>query len=150
MARPCSWTGRWETTTCASDWQFIQRSSVDTIHCGYLNSGEGLGKGQTLNSCDGRFSLTMQTDGNLVLYQSGGGALWATWTTGYTGRNLSAFMQTDGNLVVYADPFWNWIPLWNSGTPGYPNSRLQLQNDGNLVIYNAYNNYTWASNTCCK
>ena len=144
MARPCTSAG------CASDWYFIQRSSFDTIHCGYLYSGEGLGKGQTLNSCDGRFSLTMQTDGNLVLYQSGVGALWATGTTGYTGRNLSAFMQTDGNLVVYADPWSNWIPLWNSGTPGYPNSRLQLQNDGNLVIYNAYNNWIWASNTCCR
>jgi hypothetical protein len=92
----------------------------------------------------------MQTDGNLVLYQSGGGALWATGTTGNSGRNVTAFMQTDGNFVVYANPWSSWIPLWSSGTWGQPGSYLALQNDGNLVVYNQYNNWTWASHTCCR
>jgi hypothetical protein len=144
MARSCTSTG------CSSDWVFIQRSSIDTIRCGYLMSGEGLGNGRTLNSCDGRFSLTMQTDGNLVLYQSGGGALWATGTPGNSGRNVTAFMQTDGNFVVYANPWSSWIPLWSSGTWGQPGSYLALQNDGNLVVYNQHNNWTWASHTCCR
>jgi len=115
-----------------------------------LKSGQGLGSGQTIKSCDGRFSLTMQTDGNLVLYQAGAGAIWSTGTYGYSGRNVQAFMQTDGNLVVYADPWSNWIPLWNSGTSGQPGSRLALQDDGNLVIYNPSNNWIWASHTCCR
>jgi hypothetical protein len=145
MARLCEpEPGGCDTKT---GWVFIQRTA---IICGLLNSGEGLGSGETLISCDRRFSLTMQTDGNLVLYQAGVGALWWTGTQGNSGRNVSAFMQTDGNFVVYADPFRYWIPLWNSRTPGYPNSRLQLQNDGNLVVYNSNNNYTWASNTCCR
>ena len=46
----------------------------------------------------------MQTDGNVVVYPSGGGpsshdALWSTGTWGHSGAY--AIMQNDGNLVVY-------------------------------------------------
>lgn len=142
MARLC------EPTTCKTDtgWVFIQRTA---INCG-LNPGEGLGNGESLISCDRRFRLTMQTDGNLVLYQEGAGALWWTGTQGNSGRNVSAFMQTDGNLVVYANPWSSWVPLWHAGTWGQPGSRLALQDDGNLVIYNPSNNWIWASHTCCR
>ena len=149
MARFCDSSG------CDTGWVFIQRSALDTIHCGYLNPGEGLGNAQTLNSCDGRFSLTMQQDGNLVLYRNpiiylfDGAALWSSNTPGNNRRNTSVFMQGDGNLVVYNDPFISWTPIWNSGTPGYWNSWLALQNDGNMVLYYPGGSYTWNSQTCC-
>jgi D-mannose binding lectin. len=145
MARPCNWTGNWSTTTCASDWMFIQRSSIDAIHCGYLNPGEYLSRGKTVNSCDGRFSLTMQSDGNLVLYQNGGGALWSTQTHGTNAQ--FAVMQGDGNFVLY-NPYW--YPLWNSGTWGNPGSWLAVQSDGNLVVYAPGAHWRWQSYTCCR
>jgi hypothetical protein len=48
--------------------------------------------------------MYMQTDGNLVVYKSGGGpgiggALWSTGTSGHSGAH--AVMQNDGNFVVY-------------------------------------------------
>src|SRR5581483_5427267 len=66
--------------------------------CGGIGVGHGLGPGGSVKSCDGRFSLVMQTDGNLVLYQ-GSRALWATGTNG---QGYIAIMQGDGNFVEYA------------------------------------------------
>lgn len=150
MARYCNPGGG-----CDTGWVFIQRSALDTIHCAYLAPGEGLGSGQTLNSCDGRFSLAMQRDGNLILYQNPvanvtwGGPLWSSGTARSNARNTSAFLQPDGNFVVYDDPWRSWVSLWSSGTAGYSNSWLFVQNDGNLVLYCPGGYWIWASHTCC-
>lgn len=109
--------------------------------CGTIDAGQGLVAGQAFGSCDGRFQLAMQTDGNFVLYE-GGQALWATHTDGSDG--FAATFQGDGNLVVYGQ---HSNPLWASGTDGHPGSRLVLQDDGNLVIYGPGNQPLWASNT---
>jgi hypothetical protein len=94
-----------------------------------------------LISCDGRFKLVMQTDGNLVLYMNGTTALWSTGTVG-SGATQAA-MQTDGNFVLYAGA----TPVWASNTAGHPNAVISVQNDGNVVIY--YGSPIWATNTCC-
>jgi len=50
----------------------------------------------------------MQADGNLVLYGTGSGHLWASNTRG--GGDTSYFiLQDDGNAVVY-----HTAPLWDS------------------------------------
>src|SRR5262249_53160519 len=36
--------------------------------CGAIHAGQGITSGETFSSCNGQFSLAMQTDGNLVLY----------------------------------------------------------------------------------
>lgn len=46
-----------------------------------LSPGKGLNVGQWLCSSDGRFLLSMQSDGNLVIYQ-GSAAIWASNTGG--------------------------------------------------------------------
>ena len=104
--------------------------------CGAVDPDRGLAAGQSISSCDGTHRLTMQGDGNLVLYN--GGAIWWTGTQG-SGAN-HAIMQGDGNLVVYA----GGTPVWNSGTPGFFGARLDVQNDGNLVIYQG-STVAWAS-----
>lgn len=98
--------------------------------CGALSPGEALGRDQGRTSCDGRFTLVQQSDGNLVLYENGGKALWATGTDGTAGS--VAVMQEDGNLVVYTD---DGKPVWDSGTWGHPGAWLAIQDDGNVVIY---------------
>lgn len=117
---------------------------IESTPCGDLHPGEKLPRGAARRSCDGRFELVMQDDGNLVLYQIGVGPLWGTATDGTNAEH--AIMQSDGNLVVYAP---QGVPLWGSGTQGYPCSRLVVQDDGNLVIY-AGNAPLWSSNTCCR
>ena len=112
--------------------------------CGLLEPGEALAPGQALDSCDGRFSLVAQTDGNLVLYQHGVGALWHTSTHG---REISGFvMQEDGNAVLYSKFA---TPLWNSGTDGKAGAFLVVQDDGNVVIYRG-GTALWDSGTCCR
>ena len=95
---------------------------------------------EMIHSPDGRFSLVMQPDGNLVLY----GPTGALWSTGTGGTANVADMQMDGNFVVYNSA---GSPLWNSSTAGNPASYLALQSDGNLVLYDASSAPIWASNT---
>jgi hypothetical protein len=109
--------------------------------CGAMAPGHGLTAGTKVDSCDGRYTLAMQTDGNLVLYHNGKGALWATGTNGKNGFN--AVMQTDGNFVLYDTKNH---PLWASGTYGHGGADLAVQEDGNLVVYLG-SKPLWASNT---
>ncbi|WP_394837342.1 hypothetical protein LVJ94_10585 [Pendulispora rubella] len=115
---------------------------VPPAACGIVSADHGLGSNnQGIRSCDGRFLLIMQSDGNLVLYQ-GNTALWASGTAGQP--SYGAYMQGDGNLVIYSG-----LPraLWASGTAGNPGAYLQVQNDGNVVIYRSDHVPIWATNT---
>lgn len=109
--------------------------------CGTLLPGQSLGVNQAMNSCDGRFTLIQQGDGNLVMYQNGVGPLWSAGTSG-TAANVTV-MQDDGNLVTYtADS----KPLWNSQTSGYPGAWLSLDDHGSMVIH-AGDKLVWWSAT---
>lgn len=110
--------------------------------CGTILPGQGLTAGESFSSCDGRFSLAMQTDGNLVLYHNGAGALWATHSDGTDG--FAAVMQGDGNFVLYGK---HSNALWDSKTPGHGGATLVVQDDGNLVVYAPGGKAIWASNT---
>ncbi|HWZ89107.1 MAG TPA: hypothetical protein VNW92_09665 [Polyangiaceae bacterium] len=109
-------------------------------------------QGTQWTSCDGRFGLIMQTDGNLVLYEGPcngsacGKPLWASNTVGCGG---CAAMQEDGNLVVYdAVGRAPGHACWASGTPGNAGAALMLQNDGTLRISKGATP-VWSSGTCC-
>jgi subtilase family serine protease len=123
----------------------ISALAIGSGQCGYAGPGRILKSGASLTSCDGRFTLAMQSsDGNLVLYWNGNSALWATATQGNPGAWVG--MQSDGNFVVYSAQSQ---ALWNSGTQGNPGAFLNVQNDGNLVVYDAGGVPLWNSNTCC-
>ncbi|MHA3704742.1 L,D-transpeptidase family protein [Jatrophihabitans sp. YIM 134969] len=84
--------------------------------------------GTALRSPDGRFALTQQTDGNLVL-RAPEGPLWSSRTVG--GRN-ETFVQSDGNVVIRSPA---GAALWTTGTAGAGSGvRLTVQSDGNLVL----------------
>ena len=71
----------------------------------FSNTIPMLTPGQSIFSPNGLYRLTLQTDGNLVLYQEnlpGETGLWSTRTNGQTAG--SVFFQTDGHLVVYSGP----------------------------------------------
>jgi hypothetical protein len=108
-----------------------------------LNANESLTAGQSRVSADGRFTLVMQGDGNLVLYWAGHGALWATGTNG-SGATI-ATMQGDGNLVLYNA---SGSAKWSSHTYGHAGAGLTVQSDGNVVIYQN-STALWSSKTCC-
>jgi hypothetical protein len=143
----------WSLAGCAgnidvSDDGTIQGSASITLPppptCGVMYAGHALAQGQSLASCDGRYRLTMQPDGNLVVYYSYSHSypLWASGTNGRGG--YSAVMQTDGNLVVYTA---SNSAVWAAGTYGHGGANLFLQDDGNLVIYDSNGKALWSSHT---
>jgi hypothetical protein len=103
--------------------------------------GDVLRTGWSIYSPNEDFQLTMQTDGNLVLYRAVRPALWSTDTANHPGAY--AVMQADGNLVVYPA---SGHALWASHTDYHPGDYLYLQDDGNLVVYNG-STPEWASKT---
>lgn len=106
-----------------------------------MEPGDVLRPGWSIYSPSEQFQLLMQSDGNLVLYDGAGKALWASGTSHHPGA--SAVMQTDGNLVVYDSAAH---ALWASQTPQHPGAHLSLQSDGNLVIYEG-STALWSSAT---
>jgi hypothetical protein len=115
-----------------------------------LRAGESLGIDQKLTSSNGKYTLIMQGDGNLVLYTESNTPVWATKTQGKGA--VRASLQDDGNLVLYTKEverrFHRDVPVavWASHTSG-ENVRLILQDDRNLVIYTADGRALWASGT---
>ena len=64
--------------------------------------------------------LSMQTDGNLVLYAGKGGVLWASNSAVPSTCGSGAYdlvVQTDGNLVVYDQAHGGKV-MWASGSHG--------------------------------
>ena len=107
-----------------------------------LNSGESLQINESLGSSNGQYSLTLQADGNLVLYESGGQPVWASGTDG---QDVStANLQTDGNFVLSSSA---GAAVWASGTNGNDGASLVLQDDRNLVIYGSDGSPLWATNS---
>lgn len=103
-----------------------------------LSAGQQLAAGQQLTSPNGKYTLVMQTDGNIVVYASGSRVLWQSATNGRPGARL--VLQGDGNLVAYgADN----KAVWHTDTWGASGGRLVLQDDGNAVLYTAGGTPMW-------
>jgi LysM repeat protein len=115
-----------------------------------LRAGESLGIDQKLTSSNGKYTLIMQGDGDLVLYTESNTPVWATRTQGKGA--VRASLQEDGNLVLYTKEQDRWfhkdaaVAVWASKTSG-KNVRLVLQDDRNLVIYTSDGRALWASGT---
>ena len=112
--------------------------------------------GDSIASPNGQYSLVVQPDGNAVVYGPEG-ARWSSWfgRQGYAPevdygirRVTQLVLQTDGNLVGYGPD-----GPWSSQTYGFSgNLSLNLQDDGNLVIYRSGGSSSaggslWASGT---
>lgn len=91
-------------------------------------SGGTINPGERYQSCSNRFYLTLQTDGNAVVYDRQIGPLWMTSTN----NGASLIMQADGNLVLYP---LTGPAVWNSQTSGNNGAVLVAQDDGNFAIY---------------
>ena len=105
-----------------------------------MPGGSQLTPGQQIWSPDGRYRLTFQTDGNLVIYRNDGAPVWWTGTVGIS-PNV-ARMQTDGNFVIYDTAN---DARWHTYTFGNPGAYLSMQNNGAIVIYTASGARLWGS-----
>ena len=97
---------------------------------------------QTNTHNKGAEYVSMQTDGNLVMYTSNGKPVWASDTNNWGDSSLS--LQTDGNLVMYTSAS---KAVWASDTNGKGGDSVSMQTDGNLVMYTPSGKAVWASDT---
>lgn len=113
--------------------------------CGTLPANSYLRANDFATSCDGRFRLVMQTDGNLVLY-FGNAVLWAANTS----NNIGAYMvmQADGNVAIYN---MTNMAVFSSGTFNHPGAVLFIRNDGNMLVQTLHadggSSIWWQTNT---
>ena len=108
-----------------------------------LLANQSIFQSNTLVSANGTYVLSMQNDGNLVLFH-GSSVIWQTVTSLQFGATLT--MQSGGNLVLF-DPQRNVI--WQSNT-SQAGSQLVVQTDGNVVIYNPSGGAVWSTGTSGK
>jgi hypothetical protein len=107
-----------------------------------MKVGAQINAGQQIASTNGSYRFYLQGDGNLVLRNLSGKAIWASATNGKGGTKL--VLQSDGNLVLYTSA---GKAVWATGTVGKGSNYLMIKNDGNLVLATASGAAVWASNT---
>jgi len=134
------------STECPGNVLYGQLGSLRSMAASYMASGtRGTvpasvnGGAPPIYSPDGRFRLSMQTDGNLVVYDANNVAQWASRT--YL-PNSYLRVQSDGNVVVYDSE--DNFPQWAAGIYS-PGAQLEMQNDGNLVLYSTSRIGLWDS-----
>lgn len=102
-----------------------------------ITAGQKLGPGGEIRSAQG-FRLVVQSDGNAVIRDSRGTAVWSSGTSGNPGAVLS--LQTDGNVVLRSAA---GKAVWTTRTAGSGATALIIGNDGNLVLRNAAGKAVW-------
>jgi hypothetical protein len=107
-----------------------------------LTADEQLNVNDRLVSRNGRYSLTMQGDGNLALNDPNSSQLWASNTSDSGATH--AVLQPDGNFVLYDNQN---IPDWSTGTYGNSGAYLLLKDEGNLVLFSNQTTILWSSDT---
>jgi RHS repeat-associated protein len=104
----------------------------------YLIAGQRINPNQCIVSPHGQYMLYMAPYGNLYIYDIAHSV--GTWGTNTNSTGAYATLQTDGNFVVYST---SGVALWNSGTSGTFAERLDMEDDGRIIIYKS----AWNSGT---
>jgi len=105
----------------------------------YLMVNQRLNANQCLVSPHGQYLLYMAPDGNFYIYDlAHNTGTWGPGTYGHPGAY--AIMQGDGNFCIYDA---NNVYLWCSGTSGTNADRLNMEDDGRIIIYKS----AWNSGT---
>ena len=116
-----------------------------------LSNNAEIRVGQCMYSPAKNYAVTVQSDGNIVVNRVSNGVVGSAAWDARTNHSDPAFrtvrlvMQADGNLVGYTSSnLWTWQTKTNVTWPLFFNptyypapSRyfLNMQNDGNLVVY---------------
>lgn len=111
-----------------------------------LQNGEGLLRGQKLQSASGQVELSLQQDRNFVLYVDN----FARWVYRPRGsrRADTIMMQEDGNLVIEGS---SNDPVWATDSYKETNGRrasLVVRDDGTAVIETQDGQIIWSTVSC--
>ncbi|OWA51416.1 putative Zinc metalloproteinase nas-14 [Hypsibius exemplaris] len=103
-----------------------------------LESDNSLEVGEALWSPDGNVKLSMESDGNLVLYrQCDGRAIWSTNMSYEDERFIptSITMQADGNLAMYRPGVFYLVWGTNTRHSQFSRAALKVFNEGYFCLY---------------
>jgi hypothetical protein len=109
-----------------------------------MQCGHSFEVGVPLVSPNGIYYCYFQADGNLVVYDRSNArnnAIWNSETSGHTITNC--ILQCDGSFVLYNNT--TVVCHSHSFCGRYPPYWIQMQDDGNLVIYNVRKQAIWSS-----
>ncbi len=108
-----------------------------------LPVGSYMFPGEYIQPANEKYRLQLQTDGNLVEYNSSWQPIWASNTSGQSVAALA--MQSDGNLVLYNS---SWQPIWASNTSGIAGiNGLIVQSSGiPTICNNSFSCFMWSNN----
>jgi hypothetical protein len=101
-----------------------------------ITAGNRLVYNDILKSANGVFSLVMQGDGNLVLYNK----TTSIWSIGTKAINQGLLLTVQGNLQIIDSNGFD--VLWQSGSSG-TGTKLVVSNDGNIVLTDQNGNVKW-------
>ena len=103
--------------------------------------------GLDLVSENGKVRLSMQGDGNLVIYcEPDHKAIWSTKTNGQKIKDGLTFQFSDGNLCLYDT---EGKCVWATMTNGTEVDKFVIQNDGNFVGKGKHGTVYWQSASKC-
>jgi len=125
------------TVSGSNVWQSGTGSGESTLF-----TGEVLHAGESITSGNGAYSLTMQTDGNLVLYASSGKAMWDSSSSYGSGSQDTLVMQPDGNLVIYTAA---GKAVWDAGTYGTGATAMTVAGAGVVSVSTVLGQPVWES-----
>jgi murein DD-endopeptidase MepM/ murein hydrolase activator NlpD len=135
------------TSTVALDAAYAPSAQAATIDS--LTTNGTLAPGDVLRSPSGGVYLTMQSDGNAVIYKTTSASQRVAVWHSNTPNNPGAYLvnQDDGNLVIYRNTSpGQRVALWASGSKDA--AKLVMQDDDNLVLYrNSDGKATWSTKT---
>jgi len=118
---------------------------------GCVNTTSGVfvfNQGESLASLNGNYKLVVQTDGNLVLYNTSRNEYWWSSGTQNQGSNgpITLELNTNGNLTLFSHPSGVKTAYWTAAAaPISAYYSLCMQNDRNVVLFNATGQYYWAT-----
>ncbi len=130
---------KWQAGTYATPSPGPFPAQACSIGTSYLMVNQRLNAYQCIVSPHGQYLLYMGSDGNFYIYDVAHNVgTWGPGTYGHPGAY--AIMQGDGNLCVYTSTN---TYLWCSGTGGTNADRLNMEDDGRIIIYKS----AWNSGT---
>ena len=116
------------------------RSKLDTS---MLKPNEKLNVGQYKYSDNREYFMTLNSDGNLCVYNERKEQIWCSNKSGPS--KPFAVFQTDGNLCVYQFKSNKQTGVWCAMSNGSDRINASLDNDGIIRVWDKSNKVVWTS-----
>ena len=97
------------------------------------NGDKPIWASDTYQKGEAPYTLVMQHDNHLCLYDCNGTCTWSNGVQGKVSPKTSLIMQDDGNLVVYVEPECV-EPLWCTRTDGGERAPDEFQGKGHALV----------------